>query len=105
VFEAALDSLPELQLEPFSYSDLGRWNWIDTSVIAHRGRPELMSWNEELAFACDWELVSRITSDQRPPLVLPVRAVHYYTSSPNRRSTSDEAQLAYAEMRRRVRGN
>jgi glycosyltransferase involved in cell wall biosynthesis len=103
IFETWADNLPELQFEGFDRQLLGRTNYIDTSVIAHRRGSGELRWDNDIAFAADWELASRLAAD-RPPVLLPVRAVLYGTSATGRRSISAEAHAHYDEMRRRLAG-
>jgi hypothetical protein len=100
VHETLSDSLPELQFELMDPADLATRNPIDTNVLAHRrGAPEAR-WDDELMFASDWELTTRLAAE-RPLLPLPVRASLYSTSAPARRSLLDRGE-EWDEIRRRA---
>ena len=101
-FDASgMDVLPRLQLEPFDRRRLEVGNYIDLGVIAHlRALPQAF-FDESLEALGDWDLLLRLTED-RDPFVLPVVALHYSTSAPNRITRSGRFNSAELAIRARM---
>lgn len=93
---------PVLALEPFDRRRLAVTNFIDQGTIAHRaGLPEAR-YDETLPGLVDWDLILRLTA-KRDPVVVPVVASHYSTSTPGRVSGSFDLPATAARIRDRAR--
>jgi glycosyltransferase involved in cell wall biosynthesis len=83
-FREVPHEMPLVQLEPF---DRGRleteMSFIDINVFAHRDGLSGGRFDESFTACADWDLFLRLTAD-KPALTLPVVAVLYSTSAPNR---------------------
>jgi glycosyltransferase involved in cell wall biosynthesis len=93
--------LPYMHIERFDRDRLERGNFIDLGVLAHRRNLAEAVFDESLESLGDWDLVLRLTA-RRTPLVLPVVAVHYRTSAPNRISQMGRTAVSEARIRERL---
>jgi hypothetical protein len=89
-----------IHLEPFDLERLRRGNYIDIGTLAHRQGLEDARFDEELLALEDWELMLRLTRNDRP-LVLPVIAVMYATTAPRRLSAHPELLRSLEILRKR----
>ncbi len=71
--------LPWTHVEPYDRATLEQGNIADMGVLAHRAGLAEATFDESLSSLGDWDLLLRLTRE-RPPLELPVVAVHYTTS-------------------------
>jgi glycosyltransferase involved in cell wall biosynthesis len=98
----APDDLPYTHLEAFDRSRLEFVNYIDAGTIAHRRNLPEAHFDESLQALEDWDLVLRLT-ERRTPLVLPVVALAYAASAPNRLTHSERPAAAYETVQMRLR--
>jgi hypothetical protein len=95
------DALPYLNFEPFDRTRLEAGNFVDLGVLAHRRDLPEAHFDESLTGLEDWDLLLRLTS-ARDPLVLPVVAMIYFTSAPDRNTTSGHQQKADPVVRAKL---
>lgn len=99
--DAGRERLPTLHFEPYDRLRLEAGNFIDLGVVAHRrGLPDAR-FDASLKALGDWDLVLRL-SMARAPTALPVVAVLYGTTAPNRISESGHHVEADAQVRSRI---
>lgn len=91
-----------IHLEPFDRSRLEVGNFIDVGVLAHRGGLPGVRFDEALSALADWDLVLRLTRD-RVAVPLPVIAVLYSTSAPDRLTDRPEKVAELELLRKRIR--
>ena len=88
---------PMLQLNPWDRATVERANTLDMNVLAHRPSPA--RFDERVTYFGDWDLVLKL-SEQTEPMLLPVIAALYATSSERRMSDliTDEEKRREADL-------
>jgi glycosyltransferase involved in cell wall biosynthesis len=99
--ERGHDTLPHVNFDPFDRARLEAGNYIDLGVIAHRRDLPEARFDETLKALGDWDLLLRLTID-REPLALPVVAMIYSTSAPDRITRSGHQQQAAPIVRAKL---
>jgi glycosyltransferase involved in cell wall biosynthesis len=95
-------TLPLVHFPIFDRRQLEVANVIDLGVLAHRRNLKEARFDESLASCGDWDLVLRLT-ETSDPLALPVVAMVYSTSSPNRITRSGRPAADGSQVRARAR--
>jgi glycosyltransferase involved in cell wall biosynthesis len=99
--DAGQRGLPTLHFEPYDRLRLEAGNFIDLGVLAHRRGLPGARFDASLKALGDWDLVLRLSMAQAPT-ALPVVAVLYSTTSPNRISEAGHHAEADAQVRSRI---
>jgi glycosyltransferase involved in cell wall biosynthesis len=95
-------SWPALALNGFDQATIVERAPTDISTIAHRAGLAGARFDESQPRLSDWDLLARLTADCEP-LVLPVIACFYYTSTEDRMSGEPAAEAQTERVRSRAR--
>jgi glycosyltransferase involved in cell wall biosynthesis len=95
-------SWPAVALNGFDQATIVERALTDVSTIAHRAGLAGARFDESQPRLSDWDLLARLTAD-REPLVVPVIACFYYTSTEDRMSGEPPAEAQTERVRSRAR--